>query len=657
MAEKTLKPLPKDFPVPRDVALALEQVMGPRKKGFYEKFCAFSAKVLGSMTKDYKLSKQTQRELFEAGMRISPKDWAAGMFFSLLLPIVPFLLFWVLLLFSGASFGGILYLPLLGFMLGGLGLMVFQLYPSSVAASRRSEAQSRAINTIMLVSFSLYHRPDLRGATVYAADSSEGKLAEDFQKGLLDMDERRRYETVRHMITVTANEWGKIDDNVRQAMFDILRSTGTKDEAARISDVSKAPARVLEGAEEQLTKKLGGLVMPTLAFLTFGSLAIIGTIGLSPVFSVIGVQLVDLKFFVGMALTLIMAFLAFTFYMGRRRPITIQPARIQEDDPRLPPKGRVRFLGKLLPSWLLPAIIFIALIWPGILYLMGVSTGLVGIVAMSFTTLWIVWATAAAISVYSYFYVSQRSKVREQERQKLTDWGNTLNTMGSRMLDGKPVSRAMADAAELMEGSSLAEELKEASDRMDCFGMNLHDALFGGKRRRAQNPLIKSFVEIISRIRRDSEAAAGRACMMAADFLRTLHRVERRFREKIDEAMGNLWMVAVVLIPIVCAMSVWIMDFMSGMKFTISAQTSAAGVTGIPFLLGAMEVQELALLRLTMGLTAVALSIIIARYIANIRAPGDRVELWSSVLKSTLVSVIIFSATSFLFTLITAGGI
>lgn len=365
----------------------------------------------------------------------------------------------------------------------------------------------------------------------------------------------------------------------------------------------------------------------------------------------------DLKFFVGMALTLIMAFLAFTFYMGRRRPITIQPARIQEDDPRLPPKGRVRFLGKLLPSWLLPAIIFIALIWPGILYLMGVSTGLVGIVAMSFTTLWIVWATAAAISVYSYFYVSQRSKVREQERQKLTDWGNTLNTMGSRMLDGKPVSRAMADAAELMEGSSLAEELKEASDRMDCFGMNLHDALFGGKRRRAQNPLIKSFVEIISRIRRDSEAAAGRACMMAADFLRTLHRVERRFREKIDEAMGNLWMVAVVLIPIVCAMSVWIMDFMSGMKFTISAQTSAAGVTGIPFLLGAMEVQELALLRLTMGLTAVALSIIIARYIANIRAPGDRVELWSSVLKSTLVSVIIFSATSFLFTLITAGGI
>lgn len=656
MVEKTLKPLPKEFPVPSDVKRALEHVLGPREKNFYEKFCSFSGRILGGLTKDYKLSRQMSRELEDAGLRASPKDWAAGMFVSLIFPPMPFLVIWVVLGVFGGDFFGLLYLPLLGFLLAGLSMMIFQLYPSSLAATRKSEAQSRAINTIMLLSFSLYHRPDLRGATVYAADVSEGKLAEDFQRGLLEMDERRRYETVRHMITVTANDWGRIDDNVRQAMFDILRSTGTKDEAARLADVSKAPARVLEGAEEQLTARLGKLVMPTLAFLTFGSLAIIATIGLSPVFSVIGFQLVDLKFFVGMALTLIAAFLAFTFYMGRRRPVTIQPPRLPEDDPRLPPKGKIRLLGKNVPALLPPLIVFSALAWPGVLYLLGVTGGLLGIVAMSFTTLWIVWATAAALSVYAYLYSSQRSKVREEERLKLVDWGNSLNTMGSRMLDGKPVAKAMAEASELMEGSPLSDELREAGSRMERFGMDLQDALFKTKRGRRQNPLIRSFIEIISRIRRDSEAAAGRACMMAAEFLRTLHRVERRFRERIDEAMGNLWLVAVVLIPIVSAMSVWVMDFMSGMKFTIAAQTGSAGVTGIPFLLGAMEAQELALLRLTMGLTAVALSVVIARYISNIRAPGDRVELWSSVLKSTLVSAIIFTVTSFMFTLITVGG-
>jgi hypothetical protein len=657
LAEKDLKRLPKDFPIPKDVELALEQVMGPREKSLYEKFCSFSGRVFGGLTSDYKLSDQTARELRDAGLRVTSKDWAAGMFFSLIVPIVPFLLLWVLLGFSGGNFFGLLYLPLLGFLLGGLAMMVFQFYPSSMAATRKSEAQSKAINTIMLLSFSLYHRPDLRGATVYAADTSEGKLAEDLQKGLLDMDERRRYETVRHLLTVIANDWGRVDDNVRQAIFDILRSTGTKDEAARVADVSKAPARVLEGAEEQLDKRLGGLVMPTLAFLTFGSLAIIATIGLSPIFSIIGIQLVDLKFFVGMALTLIASFLVFTFYMGRRRPVTIQPPRIPEDDPRLPPKGKVKLFGKFLPSWLPPVLLFSAIVWPGVLYLLGVSAGVLGVAAQSFTTLWIIWAVAAALSVYAYLYSSQRAKVREEERMKLVDWGNCLNTIGSRMIDGKPVAKAMADAAELMEGSSLSKELKDASERMEDFGMNLHDALFGGRKRSSQNPLIKSFIEIISRIRRDSEAAAGRACMMAAEFLRTLHRVERRFREKIDEAMGNLWLVAVILIPVVCAMSVWVMDFMSGMKFTITSQTAAAGVTGIPFLLGAMEASELAFLRLTMGLTAIILSVVIARYISSIRAPGDKVELWSSVFKSTVVSAAVFTVTSFLFTVITVGGI
>jgi hypothetical protein len=205
-----------------------------------------------------------------------------------------------------------------------------------------------------------------------------------------------------------------------------------------------------------------------------------------------------------------------------------------------------------------------------------------------------------------------------------------------------------------MGDSPLSSELSAASGRMEEFGMGMQEAVVRKGRR---NPVVAGFLQIISRIRRDNEAAAGRACMMAAEFLRTLHRVERRFRERIDEAMGNLWLVAVVLIPVVCAMSVWVMDFMSGMKYTILSQVSAAGVTGVPFLLGAMEAGELSLLRLVMGLTALALSLIIARYIAGVKAPGDRVELWSAVLKSVLLSLAIFTATSFLLTFVVAGGI
>ena len=657
MAEKALKPLPERFPIPSDVRSALERIAGPKKKNFYERFCGAGTRIFGRFTKKTKLSEQTLRDLKDAKLRVKPNEWAAGMLLSTLLPAVPCFLLWLGLVLLGGDLMGLFYLPLSGLLLGGLCMMAFQSYPSSAAASRKSEAQSRAISTVMLLSFSLYHRPDLRGAAVHAADASEGKLAEDLQKGLLELDERRRYETVRHLLTVIASEWGEIDESTRQAIFDLLRSTGAKEEAARLADVAKAPERILEGAEEQLTRRLNSLVMPTLAFLTFSSLAIICAVGLSPVFGVIGMQFVDLKFFILISAALLVGFLTFTLYMGKRRPVTIQLPEIPADDPRLPPRGKVRVLGKLVPAWLPPLLVFGALAWPGVLYLLGVTTGPLDVIVLSFTTLWLVWATAAAIAVYAYLYSSRRVKLREEERRKLADWGNALNTMGSRMLDGKPAAQAMNEAAELMAGSPLAEQLRDTSARMERYGVDMHQALFErGAARRIYNPLIRSFLSIVSRIRRDSEAAAGRACMMAAEFLRTLHRVEHRFRERIDEAMGNLWLVAVVLIPVVCAMSVWVMDFMSGMKFTLAAQTAAAGVVGMPFLLGAMEAGELALLRLVMGLTAVGLGAIIARYIASIRAGGDRVELGSAISKSVLASAAIFTAASFLLTLITTGG-
>lgn len=654
LAEKTLKRLPEKFPVPRDVEQALAETLKPKEKCFYEKFCSISFKLLGSLVKGYRLSASTTKDLRDAGLRISSEEWAAGMFCSLLLPALPWLVLWLALgLLSGDLFG-LLYLPILGFLLGGLGMMLFQVYPSSLANSRRSEAQSRAITTIMLLSFSLYHRPDLRGATVYAADSTEGKFAEDLRRALLELDEKRRYETVRHLLTVIATEWGKIDDSVRQAIYDILRSTGTRDEASRVLDISRAPGRVLEGAEEQMGKRLSGLVMPTLAFLTFGSLAIIATIGLSPVLSVIGMELVDIKFFVGVSTTLCLAFLLFTLYMSGRRPITVQAVEIPKDDPRLPPSGKVKLLNRIFPNWLFPVLGFGVLAWPGFLYLAGWREGVLGTIATGFSTLWIVWGIAAAVAVHAYLYSAERRKLMEEEKRRVADWANALSTVGSRMLDGKPVARAMEETAELMEGSPVEGELRAAGRKMETTGCSLAEALLGGEKR-SLNPIIKSFVEVISRIRADSEAAAGRACMMAAEFLGTLQRVERRFRERIDEAMGNLWLVAVILIPVVCAMAVWVMDFMSGMKFRMISQVAQAGVSGLPLLIGALEAMELAFLRLVMGITAIVLSAIVARYIAHIRNPGDRVEFWLAVMKSAIAATVVFTGTTFLLSMIVVG--
>jgi len=636
------------LPISRDVReiLAKLKEAEERPPNFYERLCRYARRYLGRLTNNMKLTESTLRTLSMAKLRLKPEEWWAGFLFTFGAPILFGFGGWLLVGLLGADLLALFYLPVFGLVLGSLLGMAFYIYPSSLAEIRQSEAQSQAINTIMLLSFALYHRPDLRGATVFAADTSKGKLAEDMQKGLLELDEKRGYESVRHLLTVLAHHWGEIDEGTRLAIFDILRSSGQSEEAARLQDIVKAPERVLESSELQLKRRLNTLVMPTMAFMVFGSLAIVGAIGLSPIFGMIGLHFIDLKFFVLVAVALVIIFLLFTTYMSRKRPATLPPPEIPPQDPRLPPAGKAKLFGHLLPLWLLPLLVFMALAWPGVLYLAGTpQPGTIETLALNFNTFWFIWAIACATAIYAYLYANQRVKLREEERRNVADWEIAFNTMGGRMLDGKPMAQAMVDTAEFMPNAAIAGQLQQTSAVMDRLAVDVRTALFEhGIMERIYSPLVRSFLTVITRIRRGSEAAAGRACMMAAEFLGTLRRVENRFKESMDEAIGNLWLVAIVLLPVVCAMSVWVMEFMSGISFTIGAEASGAGLANLPFLFGRMEANELALLKLVMGLTAIALALVVARYIAVIRAGHDRVEFWSTAGKTILASTAVFTA-------------
>jgi len=656
LAESSLK-VEEWLHVSEDVREILERLKRAEERppSFYERLCKLGNKVFGGLTRGMKVTESTKRELRQAKIRISSGEYWAGFFLALSIPVLVSVLAWLLMGLTGSDLLALWWLPVLGLVLGCALGMIFYLYPPSLAGIKRSEAQGDAIHTIMLLSFALYHKPDLRGATILAANESKGELAGDLQRGLLELDTRRRYESVRHMLTVLAHRWGEIDEGTRQALFDILRSTGAREEASRISDVSRAPQRVLEGSEVQLNKRLNALVMPTMAFIVFGSLAIVGVIGLSPLFGVIGANFVQLHFFVLASLLLVASFFAFTIYMGRLRPMTLPSPEIPEDDPRLS-RGKARTSEEGVPLWLLPLSIFIVLAWPGFLYFAGVRTGVLGSLAQGANAFWFIWATAAAVAVHAHLYTRERRRLREEERRKAVDWGAAFNTIGSRVIDGKPMSQAMVETAELMPGSPVADQLRAIVGSTERYAIDVHRALFGrGLAKRTRNPLIRSFLNVITRIRRSSEVASGRACMMAADFISTLHRVERRFRERIGEAMGNLWLVTVVLLPIVCAMSVWVMEFMSGVSFTVAREAAGAGLTNLPFLLGAMEASELVLLKLVMGMTAIALAAVMARYIAVISAGNDKVELWTTMGKTVMITAIVFTAAYLGFGLIRAG--
>ncbi|MEM3012761.1 MAG: hypothetical protein QW084_05305, partial [Candidatus Hadarchaeales archaeon] len=227
-------------------------------------------------------------------------------------------------------------------------------------------------------------------------------------------------------------------------------------------------------------------------------------------------------------------------------------------------------------------------------------------------------------------------------------------TMGSRMLDGKSMGEALRETAELMEGSELSEQLEEVARTQERLGVGVGEALFGRGRQgeRIRSSLVRSFLKVIVEVRRTSEQAAGRACMLAGEFLGMLRRVERRFREEMDESLGNLGLMAMLLIPLVCAMSLWATGLLSGVSLLVRERAAGAGLASFPFLPGMVEAGELVLLKLALGLTSLLLSLLLAWYLSLLRTGGEEVEFLLTARRMVLVSALVFTSSYLLLSLV-----
>ncbi|MEM2673045.1 MAG: hypothetical protein QXF20_05590, partial [Candidatus Hadarchaeales archaeon] len=279
---------------------------GGKGMRFYPLYCRFWGKVFRIKGR---LSPSTLEALEEVG--VEPGDFLAGFLASLLLPFLP-------LPFLLPSFRW--YFPLLSLSLSLLLGSLFYLHPFHVRGLRLSEAREEAIHTLLILSFALHSRPDLRGAVLQASQSG-GKLAEDLRRGMGEV-ERRKYGSTRELLTHLAEKWGRVDEGIRTALFDILRSTGEREEAMRLRDLSRAPERLLESREATLRRELEKLVPLTASFVILGSLLLVVGIGLSPLLGMTGMG-TGFPFFLFLCLLILLSFFLFCLYAGGKRPPTL----------------------------------------------------------------------------------------------------------------------------------------------------------------------------------------------------------------------------------------------------------------------------------------------------------------------------------------------
>jgi hypothetical protein len=567
----------------------------------YVGFCRLAHRVLP--VKGYRLTEETRRDLRRAELDLRDEEFAAGLLLSLLLPLsvlLPLCLFFSFL--WGASVLTLLLSGLLLFCLPSF--LLFQLYPSMLAGEKTSRARGSAILTLLSLCFNLLHQPDLRKA-MRQASKVGGRLSSDLKRSLLSL-ERGEFREAREALLHLSREWAELDETISEGLLEVLRSQTSPDEVSREASLERAVEKLIKEVEGEAEERLGKMVSPTVYFLSFGSLAIVLVVGLSPLFGMLGFG-INLPFYLLSVGCLALIFWIFTSLSLRKRPLLLG-----ESPTRLGSAGR--------------ALLF------------STASFLPFLLLATRSPLWFVPAVGVSLSFFCFARVRSALKSREREERLRREWRRLISFLGQKMGEGRTFTEALREASTLF--TEVGPELRESLALMQAKSLDPYSAFFehGNQPR---DPLLSGVLETSLELRRVSEAAAASALQRASEMLEGLDRVERRFRERMREAVSNLWMISIVLLPLVCSISVWVVGTFIKLTSLVPAEWS--------FLSLGLSTSELPFLSLFLGFLCLAISLSVARYIAGMTAPGDRATLLNCTGKTALLSTSVYLGSLLLF--------
>ena len=561
----------------------------------YSGFCRAASRILP--IREYRLKEETRRELKRAGLNLRDEEFAAGLLLSLLLPLSAVALLSLSLLFFWDP-SMVLLLFLLGLLLLCLpSFLLFQLYPSVLAGQGMSRARGSAIYTLLVLSFNLLHHPDLRRAMLHAS-KTEGRLSSDLRRVLLAL-ERGEFRGAGEALLHLSREWAELDERVSEALLDLLRSQNSADEPSRVASLERTLNRLIEEVEGEAEEGLGRMVSPTIHFLSFGSLAVVLVIGLFPLFGMLGLGGFTLSFYLLSIASLSLAFWIFLSLALRKRPLLLP----------LPSFTLASTSRALLPS----VACFLGFSYPA-----------------TRSLLWLVWGTGVSLALFCFLKTRNVLKLRREEEKSRAEWRRLVSFLGEKMEEGRTFGEVLREAGTLFR--RIGPELRKVSTLMQARALDPYSAFFE-EGNAPRDPLTSGILEISLELRRRSESAAASALRGASEVVERLERVERRFRERMREAVSNLWMISIVLLPLVCSVSVWVVGTFAKLASSVPAEW---------LLFSSPPPSQLPLLPLLVGLLSLSLSLSVARYISGITAPGDRATALHSMGKTAFLSTSVY---------------
>jgi len=333
----------------------------------YVQYCKRMNKQFPSLGKGAIYSEKHREAINFLGWRLSAAEHMAAVKGTIIIGLIPAVIFLIIFAFIGYSFGpednpiglglvtsnpnfagfelaiGLLVAVSLFGILIFLAYMIYD-YPTGIAEDERTRALTYVPEMVGYLIMSMKLVPNLEKSIEFAAKHGKGKVSDDFKRLIWDF-QIGVYSSISEGLDMMAIRWGKYSTELKEALMKIRASVMEPSESKRYQILDKTMMEVLDSVKEKMGDYARSLNQPSVMLFYIGVLLPLLLVIVLPVgsaFSALPFATAPMLAFIYVILIPLLAF-NFAKRVVRKRPPTYEPPTIDDNFAGLPPKWHMRF--------------------------------------------------------------------------------------------------------------------------------------------------------------------------------------------------------------------------------------------------------------------------------------------------------------------------
>ncbi len=426
--------------------------------------------------------------------------------------------------------------------------------------------------------------PNLENSVKFAAAESSTSLAADLRKLVWDM-EIRLYHGINDAIIHFAIRWGHWSEYFKRSLHLIQSSIQEREEASRIITLDRALDVSLEGTKETMNQFANHLHQPTVILYSVGIMIPLSLVAMLPAAGLVGLRISIVQIALIYNILLPLFVYLYTRKILLSRPAAFHPSNIPMDHPTLLKINKRKLFFESIAIGIMVSV-------PGIIFLLIPILGSVdspntfihflisdqGLPSYFPVTLFFIWGIATAVSLYCLRVYHPYKKVRDEMKQMEKEFSDALYILGKRISEEKSPEESFAYAAQILQGTKIAEVFAQTSYNLTTRHTSFHDALYSieyGSLRHVYSDRIKAILRLFVEGTKKSQRAVSASVIRIADHLKQLQEVEKKITDMLYELTSTLRSTVTMFAPLIAGVTLAITTMISSILQSIQATQSS----------------------------------------------------------------------------------